>query len=438
MTYAKSLKIPVIQPLFYGTRPVDSKIFIPPSSYAIGAFYIAPEREKYHMIDEWLENNRKKQREGGIDPEVSPLLSYNSRELGELIKNKIKEEKGTQKLWRADDVITGGKLRHNVLTSRVESRRSGREKKILKNWLVTVKTPFYRDGFGVDYSDVSCQDDMYQIVKGKGYELFCVHMGALAQRAHKEYPMLPADERLIGFEDAAGIPYIPYLLKPEKIISVVVNRYLLKKRYYDIDRELSDDPEIYDPLYLEAIKKSNIIFENIQRSYTKRRAPIKKVTKSDEQALWYVKNIIEKNLTDAGFKKTGIALELKGTRFEALCINYEKDNRVVRLLIPDLRVIPPLLFYREINHRNYVDIFYKNDQKNPLAGVYDEYFTVDDRTRLVTKTKIIIPHSPKSIPELPELIKKPIVENFKDRYATLIKRNYPGNKKGLLKELGLL
>ena len=301
MSESEKIVLPVIQPLFYGTTRATKSLLVPPSSYAVGGFFIAPEREKYHMIDEWLEyyNDDLFQSDPAVE-KYSDFLSNTPRQLAELVKDKIRKEKGTIKLWRADDVVSDGMLvARGTLKGRIQSRRSGRGKKTLKDWYVSVNSPYNNQTYGADYNNVECQDDLYLKVREKwagekdNADMICVHMGAFLQRLDKEQSSGFEGKKLIDFDKPLREPYLPYLLDNIGMVNTIVDHYLLGNTYYKIDRALLDDPEIYDPLYLQAIENGNVVFEAIHRSLTKKQKPIQLVTKAEEAAVNAIKNVIE-------------------------------------------------------------------------------------------------------------------------------------------------
>lgn len=435
-------------PRLYGTSPTYRTVVSAPTRYAIGAFLITPEREKLQMLKEWLDYYSK----GLLLPslvsikfhsrvtdhaaeKISHLLSSSPEELGEALKQEIVKEKGTQKLWKVSEPIIGGRLEHRVLTGKVKSRRSGIRKGVLSEWSVVDDSPYYREGYGVDHNHLGCQCDDFLWDETKRAVVECAHICGLKDRACKEYP--GREGGMIEFKKPHDIPWIPYILNPVSIIDVLVLHYFLGMRYYDIDKQISKNPDIYDPFHLESIEKGNVVFEVVPQVQSRERT----ISEGDAKSLEHVWNRTEETLRRGGFKRMGSAtVEFKDTIWETVCPHYEKDGRVVRLLFSDPYKHPPLLEYREKSAEDPIEIFYKPEDVNPFNRIYEEQRSVDDRTRRRTKTKIMIPHSPKSIDELPELqeIRRPIIVNFRRQYAELIRQHFQGDTDQLLGELGLI
>ncbi|MCX6819474.1 MAG: hypothetical protein NT129_05770 [Candidatus Aenigmarchaeota archaeon] len=438
-------ELPIRQPLYYGVSPKLTQNNPPyrpqiilASSYARGSFFIRPEQEKYVMFGLWLDKIKERLREGDPSAEVySDLTSYSLEELTDVIKNGkygIKKKHKTLKLWKGEEVVTVGNVGQSILTARVKSKRWGGRNNVASRWLVEINF----DEYGTGYSYIKCQSDEHFWDGVKGADVFCDHMGALLTCLKEVYNNQDAYKGAIRVGEHVKEPYLPFLINPMLEAELIVKRYVLGQNYYDIDKWLLDKKEIYDQSYLDKIETGKVLYDAVHSRLTKAAKPTDSINKGDILAPCKVASVMEKCIYKSGFRRVGLnAVEFKGTEWETLCANYEKGNKTLRLLMSEQ--LPPLLVYRESNPADKTDIFYKPNTEHPFSMLYQEQRTVDDRTRKATKTKILIPHSPRITPELIEIIptKKPIIGNFKKKYAELIRRHYEGNKEELLEHLGL-
>lgn len=246
-------------------------------------------------------------------------------------------------------------------------------------------------------------------------------------------PALEPDQRIIKTEDPSVIPYVPFQLSNVNVADVLIQHYLLGKKYYEIDKGLLDNPDTYDPFYLDAIKAGRITFEIVPQRYRRTSKDLARV-----EAENHVRRLAERQLVAAGFKRTGVAtVEFRNTQWETVAFNFENRNRSVRLLFR--RDLPPLGIYRERTNGQVDDIFYKSYEEHPISHLYEEQMMVDDRTRKQMKAKLFVPNSYLNIPELPELepVRQPIIVNFRKEYADSIRQNLRGDASRLLQRLGL-
>lgn len=428
-------RVPEIIPHDYVNVFYSSKIFrdsplvaITPANFAIGDIIKSRETELNQRIREYQENLRVRyeNQEVELTKKHQRILTYSFEELLERLISSIKKEKGTKKLlsYGGKASITDACLKYDTLTARVISRRSGRKKDILSTWAVEVKSPFYREGSAVDYRSIYSQAEDYEWGRVRPVDVLSSHMAAaILQFAEDFYK--PEDERIVKIIDPIGVPYTPFILDKNTEIEVLIRHYLMNESYYKINRRLFDNPEIFDPLYIEAIKSGFITFEVIPH-----RKSVSWLTSFGYyKSLKYVEDELRKRLKNAGFKKTVLpVIEFKGTKWETICPNYERDDESVRLVFN--RRFPPLIVYRR--ESGDFDIFYKKGI-NPFSVIGEDVYSVDDKRRRVTKTTVSIPG-----PEMsPNLGRMPVMGNFKEKYRELIEKHYKGDKKDLKGRLGL-
>jgi hypothetical protein len=408
-----------IAPRDYGTIYYsDQPVFITPAKFAIGDFLRISPKQKKQWLEEWHSDflERYEREEAKLSKKYEQILESPSK-LREVLLENLRKREGTVKLVNVGNgtAIRDGYFSHALLTGRVKSRRHGGRDKILKDWSVTVKLP--------DYSNLFCQCDDFDWNNRKGLETACVHIGALINQAADEY--LQPEEGIIEFADKQTVPALPFILSSLAKTDVVVRHYVFEEGYYKINKELLENPENYNPGYRTLIENDSVTFEPISQRRKKR-----KVGMDFVKAQEYTKDGFEKRVMNAGFKRTGFgAIEFKNTPYETFCVNYQKENKCIRLVFnPNF---PPIAVFRELGNEKRV--FSTPQQNHPFSNPYKETEDIDDRTKRTSKTTTFIP-GPKMIKELEPM---KIIGNFKEAYAKLITDNYKEDSTQLLKELGL-
>lgn len=434
----KRIETPAKLPRSYGLMPVGKTTFISPSPYAMAQLYVTPEAEKYRMLAEWLVDRRKSLEKALSPNELSPMLFYEPPELQEAIAKAVQKEKESRKFLEMDPdvVITEATWKYNVLRGKVASRRPA-DGDVMEGWLAEVRTPSFNPEFGIDYEQVSCQCPGYIHCKEKGAEVFEFHPAALLAKANAEYPGLEGG--VIRFERPSKPPYIPFAFDRLTLAEILVLRYLLRKKYFDIDKLLLERPETYEVLFQERMGDGKLTFEVLPQLSGK--------TTTKDLDYWGAVDYIERQaywlLTSGGFKPQGLStVEFKGSEWETVCQNFQNGDRMVRLLFHPQRRFPPLLQYRKFTGSGFEGFSYPASNGHPVSYLGQEFESIDDRTRRRTKTRIIIPHSPMTVPELPELapLRRPIIGNLRSEYADGIRRyaqTGDEEKSALLRRVGL-
>jgi hypothetical protein len=231
---------------------------------------------------------------------------------------------------------------------------------------------------------------------------------------------------LIKIDDLNGMPYVPFKISQETSMDILVKHYLMKKRYYELDRILLDNPNNFDTMFLRAIENGFHTFGVIRRKIGKSR----QIDLGYVRALNYTKNEVERKVIRAGYKKSILpVIEFKNTYYETICSEYERGDETIRLAFN--RKFEFLIIHRK--KLDDVEVFYENPKHHPISYINEEIETVDDKTRRKTKTKIMIP----SALMLPDLGTMPIIGNLKKHYRRLIELFYHGDKVHLMRQLGL-
>ncbi len=408
-----------IVPRDYGTIYYsDQPVFITPAKFAIGDFLRIPPKQKKQWLEEWHSDFLERhERETKLPKKYEQILESPSK-LREALLENLRKTEGTLKLLNVgkETAIREGYFGNATLTGRVKSRRHGGKDKILKDWSVTVNLP--------DYRNLYCQCDDFDWNNKKGLKTVCVHMGAILNQAVDDYP-LPEEERIIQFVGDQAVPTLPFVLSSLAKTDVVVRHHVFDEGYYELNKELLANRENYNPGYLTLIENNSVMFEPISQRRKKR-----KVNEGFVNAQKYIKREFEKRVRDVGFERTGFgAVEFKDTPYETFCVNYEKGNLCVRLVLnPNF---PPIAVFRELGDEK--QLFNTPQKSHPFSNPYKEIEDIDDRTRRVSKTTVFIP-GPNMIKGLGPMKG---IGNFKDAYKKLIEDNYKVDSTQLLKYLGL-
>lgn len=415
--------------VFYSSKvfPNSPLIGISPSNFATGEVIRIPESELIRRLGKYHEILRERNERGELESRrYQRIATSPPQELYDRLSLAVQKEKDTKKLisYGGRAAISEGCLKHDTLTANVISRRDARKKGV-KNWDIMVKSPQYNEESAVGYHSICSQADDYKWGKARPVDEVTPHMAAAILQLEEDFQK-PEDERLIKIIEPVGIPYKPFLLSDETVIDVLVRHYLLHEKYFKINKRLLSDPTNLDPLYIDAMKNGFITSEVI---------PLRKeiylpIDPRYAQSLDYIQREMRKRLKSAGFEKSVLyVIEFKGTIWETICPNYERDGETIRLVFN--KKFPPLVVYR----REYgeFDRFNNKNKINPFSVIGEEVSSIDDKTGRTTKTTVMTPG-----PGMPlDIVKMPIMGHLKEDYRNFIEKHYKGDKKELMFKMGL-
>lgn len=338
------------------------------------------------------------------------LYDASAEELAKAIIEAVRKEKGTMKLWTAADDIQGY-MGREVLTGEVPSRSSGVDSKTLSRWPVTIKSPLFRyrqDGRGIEYSALNCGCQDFDWGTAKGASMVCAHIAAEIKTAWDEQSTpLPPGQRRIEHLKAEGSVFLPYNVSTVDAIDVIARRYLLGQDAKDIDKDELDNPDRYNPLFLDYIQRDRIVFEAVRQGnkWLKLKGTMERQMAEQKNAADdHLSRDIYWSLHNSGFQKVGLyGVEFKGTQYEALAETYVRDNEVVR---PVFSIdYPPVIVHWHLSDRK--DIFGRGRLFGPFAFTGDPLTDIEDRTRRVGERTIILPGTRTPMPNGVESVAMP-------------------------------
>lgn len=422
----------------YNYEPIGPHVLVTFTRYAEGFFLATPPSVKERTLQPFQQHLQDlyEKEEIHLPRKKRFLLTCDVDRLKAEMLAAIHRETDTYKVWTSGPADVDAYIGHQVMTGHAPSRRSARRADVPSKYSITLMSPIYKAGAGINYLAFAhdCPDFVHGI--GKIANVVCVHIAAVIKRAWDEQkdPSIPENRRRIKFVETRGPVYIPFIIDDIASMSIIFRKYNLREDMKDIDKRELDNPDNYDPLYLQAIESGEIVYEGIRQENKKIKPKDDRERRELEARVAAMKSLqgdfLRQALNRAGFRRVGLyALAFKGTPLETACETYEKDGTIVR---PVFNMgLPPLLeIYRLSNEKQ---VFYEPSIEHPFAHINSVQEAVDDRTRRKGTRQIIIP-GPDMIPELGSTFIHPV---FRNDYRRLIQEHYQGNKEELLRKLGL-
>ena len=437
----RRIETPQIIDRAYGTAYASehgSIFLVTPSRYAEGFFHATSPSAKDRLVPQFQQHLREGYENGEyrLSKRKQHLLTCDPAALREEFRQRIfVKNEGSYKLWDEGPAGIDGYIGHTAMTAHVPSRRSGRKAGVLAKWPVYFTSPLFKEGAGINYLGIShsCEDFGYGTVKQAA--VICAHVAAAIKRAWDEQadPSIPEHRRRIKFVESSGPVYLPFLIDGLHAMGIVFRKYVLNEGMKELDKAELDNPDNYEPLYLDAIRRGEITFEAIReekKGIMPKSGRDAEVLKARVRAMEsFRRDFLRHALARAGFRKAELyALEFKGTPWETACETYEKDGIAIRPVF-NMDFPPLLAVYRLSGERQ---VFYKPPADHPFAHIGRVQEAVDDRTRRKGTKQVIIPSS--NMPELGSVFMHPV---FREDSRRLIRENYRGNPEELMRELGL-
>ena len=221
-------------------------------------------------------------------------------------------------------------------------------------------------------------------------------------------------------KELSGFSYIAKEGPPPRHIletDVVVSHYLLGRKYFEINKDLTRLFPIFGPGIIEGVKNGRYCFGAIRQKRQKSSGD------EIEKAVGEMEEKMAGMLVDKGFRPSNVyAVELRDMPNETLCRDYMRGDTSARLLLN--RNFPPLYIERN-GARLEKPVETDYIARHPFAQLFEEQERLDDKTRKVTRFNIRIPKM-----EIPCILK--------EHYRANIEQCYPGNRAKIIKDYGLV
>ncbi len=445
-------------PVIYTSN--GNKIFLPAESYAMGDILITHPNILYEQLKAWQEFRKHppedlktllfklatnyfvqtpQKTDGRYQTRKKDLLSLSPTELRFALLRKLFAEKESYNLWRVggEDAIQRGRRNRKrpysgkvVLTGNVKAMERGGRGDIPTHYSVNIINPFsLPEGIYCSCEDLRWMDTKEGPVSIDGV---CTHAAALQNYAAQNPGLvrnflnisrlgnrkffLPFHFREsqhhnlrrygILIEDLEHLSAQNLDLSHLKI-DILVDHLFDGNNYFDIGKKLLLIPHIYNPVLLDAIFAGKAFYEVIIQENVKRDIDLHQL----EETKRMLSEMLSQ-LTSQGYKIQGYALEFKDSPWETICMNYEKDNKIVRILFNEK--FPPVFIFRKKTSNDIRNPFLVERYNHPFSYLFARTVSIDDRTKEITSFEV----------RLPTQITLP--QSLRQEYRMAIATHFPG------------
>lgn len=448
-----------------------NKVFTPAESYALGDILITPPKILYQQLKSWQEFRRyppedlkrllfdvadsysvqmvEKTPTGRYRRGKKNLLSLSPAELRFALLRKLFAEKESYNLWNVggDKAVRREKRNSQrpytgkiIMTGQIKAMERGGRNNVPPYYSVNVTGPFdLPKGF---YD--TCQDFRWTEAKEGPVNISgaCAHCAALQiygeqnpalirnflniSKFDKKEFLLPFNFRQSQSHDMHGLSTeeMDYLSAKDLDLShlkidVLVDHLFNKSTYFEIGKKLLRIPNIYHPVLLGAVFNGKVFYEVIIQEHVKKDV--------DSEQLKDTKKMLGemlKQMEIKGYKAQGYVLEFRDSQWETVCINYEKGNKMVRILFNHR--FPPVFVYRTKNPNSIVEPFLIEPYTHPFMHLFELESRIDDRTKQITSFEVRVPT---------QFTKVRIPDSLRKNYKKEIGEKHPGGLDGLATKL---
>ncbi len=387
---------PEILPREYGVAVISgiNKTFYFPNKFARAlVLKERPSLLKNFLRD--LQTSVQNEKYKLVFPEIDDYLF--KEEIAQLLEEGIKKKHNTYNLWRVHDSNAVRKYKEygDSVTAEVKSMTHGREKGAYREVKI-VNPGFMGAGLVRDLFSPS-SDESVVVIKEPGR----VVRSKAAEKTHNNRIV---DVYLAALQTEYSIrkhriPYrvLPYnfLTRVELVMEVLLSYYVGKMSLYEIDKRLLGIPEIINKSLIETVQRGRGVVETERQKY-------KEIEIDDKNVgiYWAVidlMNQIERGLEKKGYKRNGIAVEFKDSEWEKICINYETESDLIRVLFNDgflkkEKKPPILVVHRKFTDEKEFDFFRQEKyEEPPEALIGKRQRRIDERTKKMTTMRVYSP-----------------------------------------------
>ncbi len=371
--------------------------YLSPSAYALGQVIRLTERQLDEYLKEWLAVKK----EESVHPTYrkKDLTGFSFDDLKELLLERIEGVEGARNLYR----VGGSEAVHSIieypsaLVGQVKRITHGGEKG--KDVAVSLANPWLTlDGL-LNYGDATSESTGAYWEDAKRIMYHDPYVCALEIENH--HKCKNSQSRIERKQSVwRKVPSMPFRLAEENdpeirklLVDVLIGHYVQGKGYYRLNRELLDNPRVYQPAALEMILQGKAQFKVVRQINQERKIPKYRVDIARK-----VIRAAEHRLMKEGFRREGLVLEFKDSPYEVIGERYQNKEREVTIAVEPCSHLP--YFVSRILKQEKADIFARRrimdrhplvraekDRNRPTKG----YLSLDDATRRAGNTKIFLP-----------------------------------------------
>ena len=370
----------------------DRNHVIFPTMYVLGQAMRMKEKELDEYLQEWL-RLKKKSPKHPIHAKKD-LTESSFDDLKELLLRKIQANEGANNLYvvGGDETIESPVYYPNgFLKGKVKRKGDGREGGAYAR--VTLQNPFLASNGFLNYGELDCTCPEQDWESVKRYTTVCTHLAAMETQNFLDCNKSNDLERVISYrERKPHDPIMPFSFvdNPDANIrtlfmDVLISYYILGRGQFTLNKRLLALPEIYRAAPLEMIRKGEASFVVIRQQNARREMPSYKIKHIRELV-----GSLKQQLYEKGFEREGFDLEFRGTSHEAIGERYAKGNMAVSV-VASPHYLP--IVVAKVLQPNEVRLFDKQEtvESHPLARVNQRYSSIDDFSRRVSQTRVIMP-----------------------------------------------
>lgn len=294
-----------------------------------------------------------------------------------------------------------------TITAQVKSKTRGYQHVSIVSY-----TDSEKPKLGYNAVNCECLDNRWNEVKGTRFEGICTHLAALEiaidedNKSRKRVGrnitgLTPKERSLIG-----SLPFTFFAggKNSEALDSLVTDAiwdyYVERLNHFEINKALLANPLIYSKQLKSLFEQrgDKVRFGVVRQ---KERTIKREISPSENAYLASVRSVKEgvtERLWELGFTRQGYALEFKGTPHEVVAEQFKDGYEVWSLCAKE--GMPPIVVHRRLGGREEDWISATDDSvegcvnvgtNSPFKEVSERYGSVDDATRRIGRTRIIIP-----------------------------------------------
>jgi hypothetical protein len=366
----------------------NNKLFLSPVKYALAALMLETQEQ--------------------IQQRVESISSDESlTTLEERLQRRVKAVNGSKNLLRKSkrQAIQNTRLEARTLKADITSRNKGTYQITLKPFFGAFKKNAPNI---LGYQEADCQcPDHYELKSNELVEM-CAHL-ALADSAFYADNVTrksqsqnltalrpknrPAQAKPFLFNNSS-IDHITNVLR-DFYVGTKQGRRILRKNHFELDKEMLEDSALYSQVLLQKFfQRYEARFIVVrQHQITKPKEDLSYNEQRINASIRNVETQVTRMLKDRGFYTNKYSLEFRGTEHEVVAQRFihPKTSRVISLCIKD--DMPPVLVERYLGDRpnDWITQTTDSRQDSPYQRLGQLYESIDDSTRRLGPTKIIIP-----------------------------------------------
>ena len=331
-----------------------------------------------------------------------PLQTLEAR-----LERRVKAVNGSKNLLRKSkrQTIQNTRLEARTIKADIASRNKGTYQITLKPFFGTFRKNAQNI---IGYEQAECQcPDHYELKSNELVEM-CAHL-ALADSAIYADNVTRKNQRenLTGLRPKdrpsqakpflfsnTSIDHITNVLR-DLYIGTKQGRRILRKNHFELDKEMLEDPALFSQELLQkfsnryearfmVVRQHQIVKPKEDLTYNQTRI---------NASIRHVETQVTRMLRDRGFYTNKYSLEFRGTEHEVVAQRFihPKTSRVISLCIKDN--MPPILVEKYLGDRPSDWITQTSDsrQDSPYQRLGQLYESIDDSTRRLGPTRILIP-----------------------------------------------